>query len=336
MGMKNHKLAVIGTVLGQAIGDALGHPTEFNKSSFVRDLQRNNTFTDDTQMAMAIAEAILTVRPTDPEDLDVLMQEVARNFVRWDDGDERWGMNDRSPGGCCMRGVRMVRTMGAENWRDTGDPTGKGNGGVMRVSMVGATYWRDPFKAFQVGALTSVPTHNNIESILASGICAAIIAQCIQGKPFALALGNAVGWAGSFDKNLLVPAGNDQFEPEHAIAHIAGAYALAKGGMNHADFNVWNGNDFKGAEALAAAIFWNARCSNFRDVVVGLANYTGDSDSTAAIGGAIAGARWGMGMIPTKWRHRVERSAYLHDLAERLWEFSSVNSTDTSLLTARI
>lgn len=332
--MKNTKLAVIGTVLGQAIGDAMGHPVEFSKNTFVTDLAADNTFTDDTQMMLGIAEAILTARAmpsnfdikdTSPlSDIEALMQEMGQNWIRWDNGDPRWGANNRSPGGTCMSGVRRLRQSTAD-WRDSGSGNfGKGNGGVMRVSVVGAAYWRNPFAAFQIGGLSSVPTHNNLESIIASAVCAAIIAQCIQGKPFSYALGQALEWAAHYEKNLLtIPQGNTDEFAQFAIGRLGSAFALAKGGMNHSDFRAYNGNDFKGVEALAAAIFWNARRNNYKDIVTGLVNYTGDCDTTAAIGGAIAGARFGASMIPTKWRTIVEKSPYLHDVANRIYQFST-------------
>lgn len=336
--MKNHKQAVFGAILGQAIGDAMGHPTEFCKSVAVSELSKNNQFTDDTQMALAIGEAILAFPPN--KDLELFMREVGKNFVRWDDAShtskdpelvelaQKWGENTRAPGSTCMAGVRMLRQ--GIHWTRAGSGEGgKGNGGVMRASIVGAALWKDPVFAWKIGGLTSIPTHNNLESILASAGIAYLVASSINGFPMGHSVAMLLELSAEWWSNLIMWPENvrDQI-PEFAIGRIGAAYALGKAGtLDAAAWRSFNGNDFKGVEALAAAIYYNVKHSNFRDVITGLANNTGDSDTTAAIGGALAGARWGYGMIPSMWRQTVESSLYLHDLAKRIWDYSNTVGT---------
>lgn len=315
-----------GTVLGQAIGDAMGSQTEFNKHKVVElgPTWGYNfpAFSDDTQMAISIAEALLSYLP-DPKtptlhEFDMAMINVAENFVRWDNG--AWGSNNRSPGGCCLAGVRRIRNTSPLEWQRTGDLNGKGNGGVMRASFVGCYFWQNPIAAFQFGALTSVPTHNNLESLLASGGIAYLVAQAINGMPLPKAVMNLLGLIWKWETSLPVGADRPHYAAEvlFAATRIGQALAAAKQ-LDVAAFKSFNGHDGKAVEALAAAIHANARFSNYGDIIRSLANDTGDSDSTAAIGGALAGARFGYGFIPKQWRDKVETSAYLHGLAERLW-----------------
>jgi ADP-ribosyl-[dinitrogen reductase] hydrolase len=73
-----------GIAIGAAVGDALGMPLEFHPTRPVYDLQTEMTdgplpagsFTDDTEMALALAESLLAHDPLDPDDL------VAR-FTAW-------------------------------------------------------------------------------------------------------------------------------------------------------------------------------------------------------------------------------------------------------------
>ena len=73
-----------GCAVGAAVGDALGMPLEFGAPSppdrLVRHMQPGRlpagAFTDDTEMALALAESLLARRPLDPADL-------ACRFVRW-------------------------------------------------------------------------------------------------------------------------------------------------------------------------------------------------------------------------------------------------------------
>lgn len=333
--MKNNFEAVQGTILGQAIGDAMGSQTEFGPKGNVVDLgptwsYNYPAFSDDTQMALAIIEAMLTVRPPQQarfhrEDvaidtpLDKLMTEISENFVRWADHDPRWGANNRSPGGTCMSAVRRIRTEGPENWLNTGaGNSGKGNGGAMRASYIGAYYWHYPMAAFQVGALSSVPTHNNLESLLASGAIAFLVASSIQGEPLLNSVTYLLELCHNYRNVLLtIPENTDQ-SSDYAIARFG--QAVAAKNMPVHQFKRLNGNDGKGVEAVAAAIHANVRYASYKPVITVLANETGDSDSTAAIGGALAGARFGLPFIPKDWQKRVEKSAYLFDVAKRVWD----------------
>ena len=73
-----------GCAVGAAIGDALGMPLEFGPPQpverLVREMQPGvlpaGTFTDDTEMAVALAESLLARWPLDPADL-------AERFVAW-------------------------------------------------------------------------------------------------------------------------------------------------------------------------------------------------------------------------------------------------------------
>ena len=335
--MKKTQLqGVIGTVLGQAIGDAMGSQTEFNKSKRVTDLAPTwsydyPAFSDDTQNFLAIAEALLTTQPpvfenrrpfraADIDSLEPFMAELGQNFIRWQNGDPRWGQNDRSPGGTCGSGTSRLRQMGVEQWRETGSRNGgKGNGGAMRAASVGCYYRENPVQAFQVGALTSVPTHANLESMLASGGVAFLVANAISGVAFSKSIFQLLVCMDQWqDLMLYVPECTDQ-RVEFAVARVGQAFSGAMSGMTVSEFHRFNGNDGKGVEAMAAAIHANLLHNAYPAAIIALANDTGDSDSTAAIGGAVAGARWGIEAIPFRWQEDVEKSNYLFDVAERLY-----------------
>jgi ADP-ribosylglycohydrolase len=115
--------AVLGSIVGLAVGDALGYPAEFRKREqllakigpqgitdfialddprfsrphFVGGGPPPGTFTDDTQMSIAMAEALLEAGEAD---IDELMNAMARRFIAWSRSDE----NNRAPGNACMTG----------------------------------------------------------------------------------------------------------------------------------------------------------------------------------------------------------------------------------------
>ena len=58
-------------------------------------------------------------------------------------------------------------------------------------------------------------------------------------------------------------------------------------------------------DALEAALWSVAGADDFRDAVLRAANLGDDADTTAAIAGQLAGARWGASGIPAAWREKV-------------------------------
>jgi len=327
--MKTQREGVYGAILGQAIGDALGSQTEFtSKPNFVFDLGPTwgygyPAYSDDTQMMMAIAETILTFHPS--PDITEWMTKMGENFVLWRKGDHpNWGRNNRSPGGTCSSATANFSH--EHNWQTSGITNGgKGNGGAMRASVIGAAYWKNPVLAFKLGCISSVITHNNLESNLASGGVAYLVALAINGVTLHIAVGKLIELMTDWKNSVPVVAqaiGTADQDPMFVVRKIAAAYAYANGKVGFHDFQHWLGNDGKGVEALAGAIFYNVRACRYSESIINAATWSGDSDTVPAIGGAIAGARWGIGFIPKGWRERVEQTEYLHTLAERIYNFS--------------
>src|SRR4051812_5935685 len=115
---------VCGSFFGLAVGDAIGHPTQFILS--VEGIKtkygdkgvtgfnpsgshKAGTFTDDTQMSIAVARALIRAGHLD---LDTLMKLLGDEFVAWADHPT----NNRAPGGTCLAGCRKLK-QGA-TWRD--------------------------------------------------------------------------------------------------------------------------------------------------------------------------------------------------------------------------
>ncbi len=88
--MSKKQSKVEGMIFGLAIGDALGYPTEFMplsaiKSTYgpdgIQDLPKSPAlFTDDTQMTIAIAEALIKAGD---QDLDTIMEAIRSKFIKW-------------------------------------------------------------------------------------------------------------------------------------------------------------------------------------------------------------------------------------------------------------
>jgi ADP-ribosyl-[dinitrogen reductase] hydrolase len=70
--------------------------------------------------------------------------------------------------------------------------------------------------------------------------------------------------------------------------------------------------------ALAAALDAFGRTHNFRDAVLAAANLGGNSDVVASVTGALAGAHYSAGAIPTLWRNSLMRQQLIEACADKL------------------
>lgn len=303
---------VLGAVLGAAVGDALGHPTEFLSHEAIRgryeplgvtgfelwwerDGLRFAPYTDDTQMAEIVLRA-LVADGRGPDALEPVMEEIAAGFARW--SVEPQG-GHRAPGGACLRGSGRLRA--GIHWREAGGATDGGCGSVMRAYPFGLFFHDDIERAEHWAVEHSRMTHQDPIALAACGAMAVGVAHEIRGSTPETVLSAMIEAAGRHDA---------------VTAKLAeSAVADARAGADAEDvlkrLEGWTAD-----EAIAAAMFVVAR--HERDLRGGLlegANAHGDSDSIATLAGALLGARLGIEALPAPWIRDVERSADLRSLA---------------------
>lgn len=325
-----------GSILGLAIGDALGHPTEFVGSVHdirarwgpqgVTGFQRSGshaagTFTDDTQMTIAVARALIRAGH---QPLDELMRVMGEEFVAWSRSPE----NDRAPGGTCLRGCRSL----AEGvpWRLAGVAGSKGCGAAMRAAPVGLYFFDDVDAMVRVSAAQSSLTHRHPTGI-ASGVgAAAPVAHVMREKSLDGIIEFTRSCVEQLDAAYLVQLGCDPESAERignremldAIDRLASAKQIEA-----EDVCKLLGGAWVGEEAVVTALWCALRAGSelprsgpepFRDAVLRGANSSGDSDSIACIAGSIAGALVGPAGIDEAWARTVEKADLLAELAEAL------------------
>ncbi len=293
-----------GTIYGLSIGDALGYPTEFMTLSRIKDtygpggikdLPEPALFTDDTQMTIAIAEALIR---TGDQDLESIMAAVREEFINWRHSPE----NNRAPGNACLTGVaNMERGI---HWSESGVQGSKGCGTAMRVAPIGYLYQNDPKKLKQVARASGICTHSH-PTADAAGIGAAwLVKLALDGvspdKMIPELLSFTKGISEEFDEAILkVDKCLDWEDEEQALKYL--------------------GEGWVGEEAVPLALYCFLRYpDDYKKVVIRGANTNGDSDSIACIGGAISGAYLGIEAIPEDWAKSIEKTDYLDDLATRL------------------
>lgn len=312
-----------GCLLGLAIGDALGYPAEFRRraqlletwgenglTDFVRILDPRwpakpmilgmdhppGTYTDDTQMTIAVARGLLEEPAAD---LDRLMQQIGGHFVAWSRSED----NNRAPGNACMTGCEKLAR--GVPWRQAGVPDSKGCGSAMRVAAIGLVYRDDRARLLEVARASSLLTHGHDAAVEGAAAAALLVALALERtSPDAMyeqVMRECAAGSKDFARCMKKLPGLLDEDP---------ALVLSKRGLGEA---------WVAEEAVASALycFWRSP-GNFHDTVLTGANTDGDSDSIACIAGSISGAFNGARGIPQTWRERVENSSGLCDLAVQL------------------
>ena len=291
-----HRDKTHGALLGLAVGDALGTTLEFKaKDSYAPlvDMVGGGPFglaagewTDDTSMALALADSLLNCDGLDPADLSA-------RFCQWR-YDGAYSHNSR----CFDVGNTVSQSL--EAFRRTGnplsgstDPDSAGNGSLMRLAPVAIFRASDPVACEAMARLQSQTTHGNEEAVEA---CAA----------FAFLLSKAL--LGAEKRDVLKPRSGSW--PDK----VARA-------MNMEPIS-WPRSRVRGSgyviHSLEAAIWAVGNSECFEDAVLLAANLGEDADTTAAITGQLAGAIWGASGIPAVWLEKLAWRDRITDYADRL------------------
>lgn len=304
-----------GAVLGGAIGDAMGHPTEFLSMSDIRerygptgvtgfelwwrgDGRRFAPYTDDTQMAEIVLRTLVDARDAS-DGLDATMQRMASGFIGWAH-DPQGG--HRAPGNACLAGCHAL----AEGvpWFEAGGPNAGGCGSVMRAYPFGLVYADDLERAEAWAVAHSKLTHRDPIALAASAAMAVGVACVIRDEPGAGVLAAMVAAASRYS----APTATMM---ERAIDE-------AQSGVGP-DVTLDRLRGWAAHEAIAAAVYVVARHEDDpRGAILEGANTPGDSDSIATLTGALVGARVGIDGLPAEWVRDVERSDELRALAARI------------------
>jgi ADP-ribosylglycohydrolase len=302
-----------GVILGLAIGDALGWPTEFLALSRIKaqygpagitDLPASEAeFTDDTQMSLAIAEALIDAGQYD---LETLMRQVSLRFIEWLDSPE----NNKAPGNACLEGARRLKQ--GIPWRASGSIHSKGCGPAMRSAPIGLYYHDDPARLREVAIAAGTATHNHPTANAGSVATAYLVklaldrdipAERLTSDMIEKLLSFCGDLSQEFNAAILKVATVMHLEPESALDKL--------------------GQGWIAEEAVALALYCFLRTpDDYRATVTRAANSNGDSDSIACIAGAISGAWNGIQGVPPDWVQRIEKREYLFRTADRLWAAS--------------
>jgi len=287
-----------GAFLGLAVGDAVGTTLEFTR----RDAQPRLTdmvgggpfglkpgeWTDDTAMALALADSLETCAGLDETDL-------MRRFLQWRDE------GAYSCTGTCFD-IGMTTREALTRFQRSGDPLAgstdprsAGNGSLMRLAPVAVAAFRDRERMRDWAARQSRTTHAAPEAVDGCVAFAEVLADAINGQLRQTVLAGREGaYAGK-----IAPIIAGSWRGKHRREISASGYV---------------------AHSLEAALWCVGRTGSFAEAVLLAANLGDDADTTAAITGQLAGALYGVDGIPAEWRAKVALGQRIEAMAGRLFD----------------
>lgn len=286
-----NKDQAIGSLVGLAVGDALGTTLEFHKnpspdrSTWHTEITGGGAFgvpaggwTDDTSMALALAESLFASGYFNAE-------EVADNFVAWWlEGKFSWADKCVDIGNATREALnrQLQRRSGGDVYLGSTSHTDSGNGGIMRLAPAVLINHCNLRKAIEDSVNQSRITHASDECCLYANLLARVL---YAGDPF-------------------IEEVSDYILPDDSVWQELKTWGYVKHTFH--------------------AAMWAARNSNsFEECVLLAVNLKGDADTMGAVAGQIAGAIYGYEAIPERWRNKLLWHDQMVVLASNLYDIGS-------------
>src|SRR5213596_3437930 len=292
-----------GALLGLVAGNQLGVPTEHLgtpeaiRNAFpagVVDLApppKNSPYDDDAAMALLLGESLLASRDFDAAD-------VARRWVKWMKVDGRGiGVTTRRALTLIERGKEPFEAGRLAHQENPGRSAG--NGSVMRCIPVALRYHGNVEKLIRVSTQQAAITHADERCTWGAAAVNLAARELLHGNRYFVeeVLHRLADRA---PRALLEAIRRVPWEEEGALPITV---AREAGYVVH----------------CVEIAFWCAvHRPSLEDALISLAQAGGDTDTNAAVAGALLGARDGETAIPPRWRDQLVNGAGIAELAERL------------------
>lgn len=299
----------LGSMLGLAVGDAVGAQVEFMRPGDfepVADMVGGGVFglpagafTDDTSMALCLAQSLVERGEFDPVD-------QLERYLRWT-GEGYMSSTGRAfdVGGTCADAILRFEAT-RQPYCGSTNPNRAGNGSIMRLAPVPLFFAREPEKAVEMSAASSRTTHGAPNAVDGCRYLGALIVGAVNGAS---------------KEELLSP----RYTPAPGLwerTPLAGAIReVADGSFVTKDPPEIRGTGYV-VDSLEAALWAFHRGHSFQEGLMFAVNLGDDADTTAAVYGQLAGAFYGVSAIPQRFRDRLVMRDLIKELAVKLYELA--------------
>lgn len=296
----------LGCLLGLAVGDAVGTTLEFRSPGSFTPIEdmvgggpfrlRPGEWTDDTSMALCLADSLLQKGAFDARD-------QMERYSHWE------ASGYMSSNGFCFdigntvqNALSLFRFHG-EPFAGSTDPATAGNGSLMRLAPVPMFYGNSAEQAILYAAESSRTTHGTRTCVDACRYFAGLIWAALHGVSKEALLSPFFSPVKEFlNRKPLCPE----------ISEIAGG-----------SFKTRKPPQIRGTgyvvRSLEAALWAFSHSEDYRSGCLLAANLGDDADTTAAVYGQLAGAHYGKTGIPASWLERLAQVSKIEELAGKLF-----------------
>lgn len=332
-----------GSLIGGAVGDALGYPVEFISSyaaiqkrygdrgitRYELDESGKALISDDTQMTLFTACGLLNA----VKDNSPLIPSICEAYVEWyftqmgkrKKSFRKCWVGDlpemnvcRAPGNTCMSSLHAIAN-GREPINNS-----KGCGGVMRVApialyMASMNHQEKISEAYMRAGDAAEITHQHPLGFVPAAFLSDIIYQILCEEKemtrdiffeiieYGLKITRMFG--GKFTEEVA------EFEQM-----IIKAVKLTDSNLSDVEAIDQIGEGWTGDEAVAIAVYCTLKhLGDFESAIVASVNHKGDSDSTGAVTGNLIGAMVGFDAIPQCYKNDLELHDVILHVADDLW-----------------
>jgi ADP-ribosylglycohydrolase len=294
-----------GALIGLAVGDALGATLEFRPPGTFEPIDEMvgggvfklsaGQWTDDTSMALCLAESLIECKGFDPVD-------QLERYTRW----LRHGHLSSTGRAFGIGGTVMSALMEFQRrprpYCGPTDPDTAGNGCIMRLAPVPLFFSSAPREAIAKSGESSRTTHGAATCIDACRYFGGLIFGAVQGVSKEELLSESY---------CPVPG----YWSRHPLVKEIGEVAAGSFKRRNPPEIVGSGYVVKSLEAA----LWAFRSSDsFRDGCLKAVNLGDDADTTGAVYGQLAGAHYGLRGIPETWVGKISHRDLIVSFAEKL------------------
>jgi ADP-ribosyl-[dinitrogen reductase] hydrolase len=294
-------------MLGLAVGDAVGTTLEFRSpGSFAKidDMVGGGPFhlaagewTDDTSMALCLAESLIEKRGFDPID-------QLERYTRWARHGHLSSNGRVFDIGNTVQAALANFAKTHEPFCGSSDPRSAGNGSLMRLAPVPLFYVQSPLEAIKSSGESSRTTHGAASAIDACRYFGGLIVGAVLG----------------IAKEELL---SDRYSPAQEYwrtnALVREIDEIAAGSFKRLKPPEIKGTGYV-VKCLEAALWAFHSSDSFREGCLLAVNLGDDADTTGAVYGQIAGAHYGEDGIPEDWRRKLAHADLIKSFADGLQE----------------
>ena len=292
-----------GALLGLVAGNQLGVPTEhLGTPDAIRQAYpdgitnlapppKNSPYDDDAAMALLLGESLLATQSFDATD-------VAKRWVKWMKVDGRGiGMTTRRALTLVDRGKEPFEAGRLANQENPGRSAG--NGSIMRCIPVALRYHDDPDRLIRVSTQQAAITHSDERCTWGAAAVNLAARELLHGNIY-------------FIDEVLHRIGDRAPRALRDAIHRVpresdGDLPLTRAG--EAGYVV---------HCVEIAFWFVTHDRTLEDSLIYLAQAGGDTDTNAAVAGALLGARYGEVALPPRWVDQLIGAAGISKLAEQL------------------